>query len=282
VSNPVQYQQSSEKKYLRDPVLDLPNTCSIGFVQAIWEGDKITETYCRCPDGSYGYTCTENFINPCASGQQYHPADRRLPKNYFVTCSWTTPYLLKCPTGTVWNQEIYLCDWNATSTYGYPSSMSQSYNQPNIKITPASNYNVQIVKPIQAPPVYTQPNYSQMPNQVPIPTKDGARLSLLAYSSNNQHNLNHLKENRALAVKTLSNKQPVSQQVNQAANNKYISQPKLSNQMAVNQQINAIKTPMHLSSIPNSMQHQQQAIRSLLKAQQNNPLYNNLLYNRVF
>ena len=108
-----------------------------------------------------------------------------------------------------------------------------------------------------------------------------ARLSPLAYSSNSQHNLNHQKVNSAPAVKTLSNKQPVSQQANQATNNKYISQPTLSNQMAVHHQISAMKPPMQLNNIPNSMQQQQHAIRPLLTAQPNNPFYNNLLYNQL-
>ncbi len=249
----------------------MPNTCTIGIVQAIWEGDKIKETYCRCPDGSYGYTCSENFINPCAAGQQYHPADPRLPKNYFVICSWTTPYLLKCPAGTVWKQDIYLCDWDTPSIYGYPSSMSQSYNQPSMNIP---NYNnPTMTKPISAS-IETQQVYPQMTYQAPISAQNGARLAPL---TNNQQNLNHHKVNNAAVVKTLSNKQHINTQVNKAAENKNIVQPTIANHKPLDQQTNAIKPSMQL----NNMQQQQNEIRSILRSNSNNPLYHNFLYNPI-
>lgn len=35
----------------------LVNMCQAGKSLPIWEKDMITETFCRCPDGSYGITC---------------------------------------------------------------------------------------------------------------------------------------------------------------------------------------------------------------------------------
>ncbi|RNA09263.1 hypothetical protein BpHYR1_049009, partial [Brachionus plicatilis] len=129
---PVSEQSYSAETYqeYRDPVLDLPNNCKIGYVQPIWEGNTITETYCRCPDGSYGHNCQEGYRNPCDGYSQYHPADSRLPNNYFVECSWNIPYLLKCSKGTVWNQNILSCDWTSDATHDtYGSYQNQEYGQ---------------------------------------------------------------------------------------------------------------------------------------------------------
>ena len=109
-----------------------PNTCSIGYVQAIYEGEQISETYCRCPTGTYGFTCTENFLNPCLDGAtQYSPADSRVPPNYFIKCSWGIPYLNKCPAGTTqWSQELYTCVADGSSygsSYGSSNYGSSSY-----------------------------------------------------------------------------------------------------------------------------------------------------------
>jgi len=111
---------------------EMPNTCSIGHVQAIYEGDQISETYCRCPTGSYGFTCTENFGNPCLDGAtQYSPADSRVPPNYFIKCSWGIPYLNKCAAGTShWSQELYTCVADGSSygsSYGSSNYGSSSY-----------------------------------------------------------------------------------------------------------------------------------------------------------
>jgi len=84
-----------------------PNTCQIGVIEL---GDTITETYCRCPSGTYGYTCQENFHNPCTYQiNAYYPADPRIGSNYFVFCNINQPYLFKCPNGQEWNQEMYTC-----------------------------------------------------------------------------------------------------------------------------------------------------------------------------
>jgi len=156
----------------QDPALNLPNTCAIGHVQPIWEGFNITETYCRCPDGSYGYTCTENFPNPCADGQQYHPADRRLPNNYFIECSWGTPYLFKCAKGTVWNHFNLTCDWPPSNNY---DSYGQSSGYDGYS-APASGYaqpqqTYVAPQPAYAPPrpVYEAPTTTQAPYVAPQP-----------------------------------------------------------------------------------------------------------------
>ena len=83
-----------------------------GVVEPIWEGDSITETYCRCPGGVYGFTCAEGFANPCQNGMQYSAADSRVPNNYFIECNGNIPYLIKCARGTAWNQRILTCDWD--------------------------------------------------------------------------------------------------------------------------------------------------------------------------
>ena len=36
----------------------LANTCQVGFSLPIWEKTFVTESFCRCPDGGYGVTCT--------------------------------------------------------------------------------------------------------------------------------------------------------------------------------------------------------------------------------
>ncbi len=79
---------------------NLKNLCQIGKVEPIWEKDQVTETYCRCPDNGYGFTCTENFINPCVNKKNYNNADERIGNNYFIKCDWGVPYLLKCPPST--------------------------------------------------------------------------------------------------------------------------------------------------------------------------------------
>jgi hypothetical protein len=90
---------------------EMANTCSIGFTQPIYESNQVTETYCRCPTGTYGFSCTENFANPCMDGSiEFTAADSRVPSNYFLKCSWGIPYLNKCPMGTVrWSQELHAC-----------------------------------------------------------------------------------------------------------------------------------------------------------------------------
>jgi len=104
---------------------ELANTCSVGFTQPIYEGTQVSETYCRCPTGTYGFTCTENFNNPCLDGSiEFTAADSRVPSNYFLKCSWGIPYLNKCPSGTVrWSQELHAC----VSDEVVPAPSSSSY-----------------------------------------------------------------------------------------------------------------------------------------------------------
>lgn len=40
----------------------LNNMCVIGKSLPIWEKDMITESFCRCPDGSYGISCSVTQI----------------------------------------------------------------------------------------------------------------------------------------------------------------------------------------------------------------------------
>ena len=84
----------------------LENNCISGTPEPIWEDDVITETFCRCDDGTYGLTCLENFSNPCVQRNVYARADISIAKNYFIKCTAKIPYLMKCAPGTKWNQEI--------------------------------------------------------------------------------------------------------------------------------------------------------------------------------
>jgi hypothetical protein len=128
----------------------MPNSCATGKMLAIWEGETITETYCRCADGSYGFTCTESFVNPCLNGnQQYHSADARLPRNYFVECESKVPFLMKCARGTVWIQELLTCSWPnrlASSFFSAPtpsssSSYANQYSTTNGQTQPQNQYS---------------------------------------------------------------------------------------------------------------------------------------------
>jgi len=166
---------------------------------AIWEGETITETYCRCADGSYGFTCTENFANPCLTGnQQYHSADARLPRNYFVECESKVPFLMKCAKGTVWIQELLTCSWpnrlassyysaptsSSSSSYAnqYPASSVQSQHQTQYSAPAASNNQV-VETPahsqyfsglVQTPSSYAeapQQSYNQYETSKPLKSK---------------------------------------------------------------------------------------------------------------
>jgi hypothetical protein len=126
-------QQPMRQTLVQEPTLSyeqlkLPyEGCPSGLGEGILLGNQIGEVYCRCPSGTYGIDCQENFANPCVEGgQQLHPADSRLGANYFIHCENSLPHLRKCAEGTVWNQAITVCDW----AY-YPStdqySQSTSY-----------------------------------------------------------------------------------------------------------------------------------------------------------
>lgn len=79
--------------------------------QPIYDGDEVLETYCRCSDGSYGFNCQEGFGNPCVGDQQFFPAHPTLGPAYFIHCSWSLPYLKKCPQNLVWDQDLTTCNW---------------------------------------------------------------------------------------------------------------------------------------------------------------------------
>ncbi len=151
------------------------NTCPLGgMVEPIHgEGNVVIETYCRCPSGTYGLTCQENFINPCYYGSgQYHPADQSLGPKYFIECNWNTPYLFKCPASLIWNQLIESCDWTQAQSmvsYNTQEQPMVSYNtheQPmvsyNTQAQPMVNYNTQ-----EQPMVHS--NASPAPAPVPVP-----------------------------------------------------------------------------------------------------------------
>lgn len=89
----------------------LTNTCQIGNIEPIYENNKIVETYCRCPRGNFGFTCEENFENPCLyqEGEQVYAADSRLTRNYYIECNWNVPFLFKCPTPLSWDQTHKTC-----------------------------------------------------------------------------------------------------------------------------------------------------------------------------
>ncbi len=118
----------------------------------------MTETYCRCPSGTYGFTCQENFNNPCAyNGGQYHPADPSVGPHYFIECNWNTPYLFKCPADLVWNQSLETCDWQHQAYDSYNSyGTSATYDAPAYN-APTPAYTAQAY--VAPTPAYTAPAY---------------------------------------------------------------------------------------------------------------------------
>jgi hypothetical protein len=109
-----------------DKLVKLQGNCPSGEIRPIWSDVEIVETYCRCPSGTYGFDCSENFVNPCADNdQQYYPADPLVSHHYFIECSWNVPYLFKCPADLVWVQEITTCAWD-DSVNDLPPVPSQS------------------------------------------------------------------------------------------------------------------------------------------------------------
>ena len=94
---------------ISNQVVDL---CPMGHTEHIQDSNQSIETYCRCPNGSYGNTCKEDISNPCSyGGQTYYPADAVFGDRYYVQCNWDIPYVFKCPANLVWNQELLTCDW---------------------------------------------------------------------------------------------------------------------------------------------------------------------------
>ena len=43
-----------------------------------------------------------------ADGHFSNPDD----KHSFFQCSFGTPFLMRCPSGLVWSQKKFTCDWN--------------------------------------------------------------------------------------------------------------------------------------------------------------------------
>jgi hypothetical protein len=130
---------------------EMPNNCAVGFTQPIYESNQVTETYCRCPTGTYGFTCTENFANPCLDGSiEFTATDSRVPANYFIKCSWGIPYLHKCPAGTArWSQDLHACisddaaPSQTVSSYGASPTITRPITQS------ASGYGAQVQPQVQ-------------------------------------------------------------------------------------------------------------------------------------
>lgn len=134
----------------------IENTCSLGFSEPIrGTNDVVIETYCRCPTGTYGYSCTENFQNPCyANGGQYHSADASLGPEYFLECNWNTPYLFKCPYNLIWNQMLETCDWKYQPAANSYTADANNYQSAYEEAAPV----VQVAAPVQGD-YYQTPAY---------------------------------------------------------------------------------------------------------------------------
>jgi len=153
-------------------VTNLPNVCSSGFTLPVWEGPQITETFCRCNDGSYGFSCTEGFVNPCNGNNQYTPADASIPPNYFLECSWNLPYLIKCAPGTIWSQDLLVCAYTSSGSAvsgdsvfaSPPAAYGQSAPVPQVQPPQQPQYGQSAPVPQVQPP--QQPQYGQ---SVPVP-----------------------------------------------------------------------------------------------------------------
>jgi hypothetical protein len=107
--------------------------CSTGISHDIWMDNKIVDSFCRCPDGSYGFTCSEGFSNPCHFGIEYAPADSRLTDSYFVKCDQNLPFLFKCANGLIWDSNLNTCNFKYNSQQNIQQSsilpFSPSYPQ---------------------------------------------------------------------------------------------------------------------------------------------------------
>lgn len=67
------------------------------------------ERYCRCSDGSYGFTCEQRFPNPCYKEGKFDISPDSVPDNFFVHCSNGMPYLFKCPGLLKWDHTLLTC-----------------------------------------------------------------------------------------------------------------------------------------------------------------------------
>jgi hypothetical protein len=125
------------------------------------ENNDVIDLYCRCLDGSYGFSCTESFANPClVEGVQYSSADFRLPNNYFIECNWGIPYLFLCPSPLVWNQEISVCDWDPSSEQGLRNQNIQQQQYGSSSWSPIQLASSSFGSPIQSESQYqSQQNF---------------------------------------------------------------------------------------------------------------------------
>ncbi|CAF0884674.1 unnamed protein product [Brachionus calyciflorus] len=162
--------KNEKKKLLK---ARLANNCQAGSPEPIWEDDEITETYCRCPSGTYGLTCLEDFVNPCNGVQTYHRADAQIKPNYFIECNGKIPYLMKCARGTKWNQDILTCDWN----WSGPGSYGEATGNPVVIASPQKKHHLgyrgneeYVQKSVSKPIIQT--NVAQ-PKPVPVKQQSG-------------------------------------------------------------------------------------------------------------
>jgi len=168
-------QQAPQMAYGQQaPPQALANTCKIGMVEPIHAGTEIMETYCRCPSGTYGLSCEENFFNPCQiEGATYHPADPSIGPHYFIECNWNTPYLFKCPAGLVWNQEIDTCDWQQGDSVQTPGVQTPGVQTPGVQAPAYEAPSVQApayeAPSVQAP-AYETPRFEAPRHQTPAYT----------------------------------------------------------------------------------------------------------------
>lgn len=144
------------------------------MVEPIHAGTEIMETYCRCPSGTYGLSCEENFFNPCQiEGATYHPADPSIGPHYFIECNWNTPYLFKCPAGLVWNQEIDTCDWQQGDSVQTPGVQTPGVQTPGVQAPAYEAPSVQApayeAPSVQAP-AYETPRFEAPRHQTPAYT----------------------------------------------------------------------------------------------------------------
>ncbi len=134
--------------------------CQVGKVEPIWEKDQITETYCRCPDNSYGFTCQEKFYNPCEKENSgYSRADDRIAHNYFIKCNWGTPYLIKCPPSTRYEQSLEVCIWTSKSYDGKIQAFKAQIDE--VAAAASTGYNQQLPEVLPYQPTYQQPGVVQ-------------------------------------------------------------------------------------------------------------------------
>jgi hypothetical protein len=73
------------------------------------ENNEVIDTYCRCNDGSYGFSCQERHANPCIGNVRFEISPDNIPDNYFIHCDNNVPYLFKCPVSTKWNHSLFTC-----------------------------------------------------------------------------------------------------------------------------------------------------------------------------